>query len=284
MFGVVIAILVRHTRGTMTRKKEAIGTKTVVRLMISIAGIIFLFGLSWLFAALTVTVQGIRLPAQVLFAVFNSLQGFFIFIFFCVLSEEARESWKELISCGQYKSSYLNPSLKWGKNSKGEHVERSKNNSSSSGFKMKVTSSTALSYGKVEDVSNLYSEPDGSKTEKVDLSKTEEPTNHSAADPEYSIIPGPKKKDLSENGDCNRNIYTALISPGKQEGADAHIYTRPEQQASSEVLAGTTSNGTTKSGNTIVQMHATNNSFPTQADANAVVETGIDEVTNQSLY
>ena len=200
MFGVVIAILVRHTRGTMTRKKEAIGTKTVVRLMISIAGIIFLFGLSWLFAALTVTVQGIRLPAQILFAVFNSLQGFFIFIFFCVLSEEARESWKELLSCGRYRSTCLNPTLKWGKNSKGGHAEKSKNNTPSSDFTLKGISCTGLSNEKGE-VSNFYSEADGIGTGEIDLTKMLETTTFSVADPVSSIIPEPKKKDLSKYTD-----------------------------------------------------------------------------------
>ena len=74
--------------------------------MISISGVMFLFGLTWLFAILTFSGSG---AFQILFTVFNSLQGFFIFLFFCVFNKEAVESWKELLSCGKYKSNLLHP-------------------------------------------------------------------------------------------------------------------------------------------------------------------------------
>lgn len=106
----VIVILIRHTRGTATRKKETISTKTFIRLMISISGVMFLFGLTWLFAILTFSVNGLRETFQILFTVFNSFQGFFIFLFFCVFNKEALESWRELLSCGKYKSKLLHPS------------------------------------------------------------------------------------------------------------------------------------------------------------------------------
>ena len=70
-----------------------------------------LFGLTWLFAILTVSVSGLRETFQILFAVFNSFQGFFIFLFFCVLNKEARDSWRELICHrGQRKPHILNGS------------------------------------------------------------------------------------------------------------------------------------------------------------------------------
>ena len=76
--------------------------KTAGRLLISIVGVMSLFGLTWLFGAFTVV--GATLVFQVLFAIFNSLQGFFIFLFYCVFSRDARELWKETLSCGRYKS------------------------------------------------------------------------------------------------------------------------------------------------------------------------------------
>lgn len=55
-----------------------------------------LFGLTWLFAILTVvSTPSLREIFQILFTVFNSLQGAFIFLFFCVMNEEARKLWKE---------------------------------------------------------------------------------------------------------------------------------------------------------------------------------------------
>ena len=106
----VIVVLVRHTRGTAARKKEAVSNKTIIRLMISISGVMFLFGLTWLFAILTFSVTGLRETFQILFTVCNSFQGFFIFLFFCVFNKEALESWKELLSCRKYKSKLLHPS------------------------------------------------------------------------------------------------------------------------------------------------------------------------------
>ena len=118
-FITVIVILVKHARGRRSRKTKSVAIKTVIRMIISLTGIMFLFGISWAFAALTFNVKEIRIPGQVLFVVFNSLQGFFIFLFLCIFSKEARESWKEVLSCGKYISVYLNPSLKFKKNKGG---------------------------------------------------------------------------------------------------------------------------------------------------------------------
>ena len=106
----VIVILIRHTRGTAARTKEAVSKKTIIRLMISITGVMFLFGLSWLFAVLTISVTGLRQIFQILFVIFNSFQGFFIFLFFCIFNKEAIESWREFFTCGRYKSKLLHPS------------------------------------------------------------------------------------------------------------------------------------------------------------------------------
>ena len=106
----VIVILVRHTKGTAARKKEAVSNKTIIRLMISITGVMSLFGLTWLFAILTFSITGLRETFQILFVIFNSFQGFFIFLFICIFNKEVLESWKEYLSCGKYKSTLLHPS------------------------------------------------------------------------------------------------------------------------------------------------------------------------------
>ena len=79
----------------------------------SIASVMFLFGLTWLFGALTVTGFGDSKAStafQVLFVILNAFQGFFIFLFFCVFSKDARDSWLELLSCGHYQSKSLHRS------------------------------------------------------------------------------------------------------------------------------------------------------------------------------
>ena len=57
-------------------------------------GVMFLFGLSWIFGALTVRPVGDAF--EVLFIIFNSTQGFFIFIFTCVFNQEIRQDWFNL--------------------------------------------------------------------------------------------------------------------------------------------------------------------------------------------
>ena len=107
VFGVIIGVLIRHKqRSKLAFKKKERGSN--IRLMISIIGIMFIFGLTWLFGALTV--DKASLTFQVLFVIFNSLQGFFIFLFFCVLGRDGREHWLEFLFCGHYKSSHLHPS------------------------------------------------------------------------------------------------------------------------------------------------------------------------------
>ena len=88
IFITVTSILIKHTQKTLGRTKEQMSKKTAIRLLISIAGIMSLFGLTWLFGALTVTGFGSATASvafQPLFVVFNALQGFFIFLS-CVCS------------------------------------------------------------------------------------------------------------------------------------------------------------------------------------------------------
>ena len=115
-FITVIVILVKHARRKQSHMVKSEAKIKVIRMIISLAGIMFLLGISWVFAALTFNVKEIRIPGQVLFVSFNSLQGFFIFLYICLCSKEARESWKEVLSCGKYISGYLHPSLKFRKN------------------------------------------------------------------------------------------------------------------------------------------------------------------------
>jgi hypothetical protein len=67
-------------------------------MMFSISGVMFLFGLTWLFAILLFTVIELQSISQLLFTIFNSLQGFFIFVF--ILNTEAVGLWKKLLGCG----------------------------------------------------------------------------------------------------------------------------------------------------------------------------------------
>ena len=108
----VMRVLIKQTQNKIGRTKEQMNKKTAIRLLTSIAGVMSLFGLTWLFGALTVTGFGDARAStafQVLFVICNAFQGFFICLFFCVFSKDARESWLELLSCahGRCKSKLL---------------------------------------------------------------------------------------------------------------------------------------------------------------------------------
>ena len=97
----IAAILIHHARHSATRNVEVPNNKNNIQLMITISGVMFLFGITWLFAILTFSVAGLRETFQILFTLFNSFQGFFIFLFFCTINKEARETWRELFGSGQ---------------------------------------------------------------------------------------------------------------------------------------------------------------------------------------
>ena len=97
----VIVIVKRHAK--KTHVKQTVPAKQILRIMFSISGVLFLFGLSWLFFILTVSVSGLRETFQVLFTVFSSLQGFFVFVF--ILFTEGFGYWKSFLSCKKYRSS-----------------------------------------------------------------------------------------------------------------------------------------------------------------------------------
>ena len=105
----VIVVLVQHAKGTAKRTNQAVTNKQILRIMFSISGILFLFGLTWGFFILTFSVVGLREIFQILFTIFNSLQGFFIFAF--IFFTEGFGYWKELLSCKkQHKSKSTQPS------------------------------------------------------------------------------------------------------------------------------------------------------------------------------
>ena len=57
--------------------------------------ILSLFGLTWLFGAFTITQESAFVFSS-LFAIFTSLQGFFIFVFLCILSRDALKCYKSV--------------------------------------------------------------------------------------------------------------------------------------------------------------------------------------------
>ena len=108
LFNIVIFILSVRVLVTHTIKKKK-SAKATIKTMISIVGIMVMFGLTWLFGALTV--REASTAFQYLFVIFNGFQGFFFFIFNCLISKDGREFWTyviisccELRNCTKYSS------------------------------------------------------------------------------------------------------------------------------------------------------------------------------------
>lgn len=98
VFVLVIRQIIRRSSKKLTKTDSS---STAARLRGAIS-LVVLLGLTWVFAFLAVGNFGIAF--HYLFALFNSLQGFFIFVFYCLLKKEAQQCWKKALPC--FKSPY----------------------------------------------------------------------------------------------------------------------------------------------------------------------------------
>ena len=104
----VVVVVSQHAQEKAARTNAAVDNKQILRMTISISGVLFVFGITWLFFILTFSVSGLRETFQILFTIFNSLQGFFVFAF--ILFTEGFDYWKTVfLSC--HKSKPTQPSL-----------------------------------------------------------------------------------------------------------------------------------------------------------------------------
>ena len=101
VFVLVIRVLLKHSRRKIVGATDGKKYKGTLKTLISIVSIMVMFGLSWLFGAFTIS--GASIVFSWLFVIFNSLQGFFLFLFFCVVGKDARDEWKSFFTCGQSK-------------------------------------------------------------------------------------------------------------------------------------------------------------------------------------
>ena len=112
----IIRVLVLHTMGKIKRKETSLTASDSFKMLASYSSIMVLFGLAWLFAVFTfITEPSISFIVQFFFCLFNILQGFFIFFFFIVLSNDSRDAWRSLFSKQKvgkkYKTTQSNVSL-----------------------------------------------------------------------------------------------------------------------------------------------------------------------------
>ena len=103
MFVLVGRVLIKHGKRSIDRAKDDRKkmVKNTLKTLLSIISVMLMFGLTWLFGALSIS--GAAYVFQWLFILCATTQGFILFVFFCIIGSDAREEWKRLLSCYRYK-------------------------------------------------------------------------------------------------------------------------------------------------------------------------------------
>eukprot|EP00057_Strongylocentrotus_purpuratus_P007693 XP_011662167.1 PREDICTED: EGF-like module-containing mucin-like hormone receptor-like 3 [Strongylocentrotus purpuratus] len=96
IFGLVMQSLSRR-ESIATHKTNETNSGEMWRRVQNAFAISVLLGLTWLFGFLAI--GGARLVVNILFLILNSLQGFFVFLMFCVRQKEVREQWVRWMHC-----------------------------------------------------------------------------------------------------------------------------------------------------------------------------------------
>ncbi|XP_054992917.1 adhesion G-protein coupled receptor G6 isoform X1 [Sorex araneus] len=73
----------------------------VLRNLRSVVSLTFLLGMTWGFAFFAW--GPLNIPFIYLFAIFNSLQGMFIFVFHCAMKENVQKQWRRHLCCGRFR-------------------------------------------------------------------------------------------------------------------------------------------------------------------------------------
>ncbi|XP_016101205.1 adhesion G-protein coupled receptor G2-like [Sinocyclocheilus grahami] len=66
-----------------------------------VASLTFLLGLTWILSF--VAWGPAKTPLLYLFSLLNSLQGFFIFLFYCLMKDNVRKQWRKHLCCGRFR-------------------------------------------------------------------------------------------------------------------------------------------------------------------------------------
>ena len=136
---IVLVLVLRAIKdgAQLVKDSKAAKNKKMTQARIAFACSVLL-GLTWVFAILAI--GELRDFFQWLFCIFNSLQGFFIFIFYTLRSTEVRREWKRFFGLGtmertstgsssKYNSKYISSKLQLiGRRKSSEYRIRNNNN------------------------------------------------------------------------------------------------------------------------------------------------------------
>ena len=139
------------------KKVPAMSSKDTCKLLALLAGFMFLLGLSWLILMFTVVGADTNIYAafaiQWLFVFFNSLQGFFLFVFFVALNRDARKLWLVCFrSCCNRSSTKFKYNLSSAKKTASTNIKLAKYSHSDMKGKQSHTSETAMTSMHLETI------------------------------------------------------------------------------------------------------------------------------------
>uniref|UniRef100_A0A672GQ58 Adhesion G protein-coupled receptor G2a n=1 Tax=Salarias fasciatus TaxID=181472 RepID=A0A672GQ58_SALFA len=137
VFVVVMVQLSRIKKQNPHNQSPNRGLITDVR---SVAGLLILLGLTWGFALFAW--GPLYLPFIYLFSIFNSLQGFFIFVFHCAVKENVRKQWRTYLCCGKLR---LAKNSEWSRTATQTHRNLSLRTTSASPPQFTSRSSSVIS-------------------------------------------------------------------------------------------------------------------------------------------
>ncbi|XP_068198197.1 adhesion G-protein coupled receptor G6 isoform X4 [Antennarius striatus] len=160
----------------------------VLRNLRSVVSLTFLLGMTWGFALFAW--GPVSLAFIYLFAIFNSLQGLFIFIFHCALKENVQKQWRRHVCCGRYR---LSENSDWSKTATNNTKKVSSDHLGKSLSSSSFGSSTANWTSKAKATLNPFSKRHSSSDKPNQTrTRTSSPPSSSEAPPtssSSSILP-----------------------------------------------------------------------------------------------
>uniref|UniRef100_A0A3Q0T378 Adhesion G protein-coupled receptor G2a n=1 Tax=Amphilophus citrinellus TaxID=61819 RepID=A0A3Q0T378_AMPCI len=139
---VFIVVMVQLSRIKRQNPHNQAPNRSVLTDLRSVAGLVLILGLTWGFALFAW--GPLYLPFVYLFSIFNSLQGFFVFIFHCAIKENVRRQWRTYLCCGKLR---LAENSDWSRTATQNNRNQSLATATTSGAQFTSRSSSVISDG-----------------------------------------------------------------------------------------------------------------------------------------
>lgn len=94
---IAFGLVVRQLFGISAKNLNKTDTASTTSRLRGAVGVIVLLGLTWVFAIFAIDTA--KIVFQYLFAIFNTLQGLFIFVFYCMFKKDAQLAWRKKLPC-----------------------------------------------------------------------------------------------------------------------------------------------------------------------------------------